>query len=551
MTARTTYRAAAYVAVVLASCLACLSAANDDVDALFKQWDGEQSPGCAVAALHRGKVVHDRGYGLANLEQRTPINGDTVFLAASVAKQFTAAAVALLVHDEVLSLDDEVRDYVSDLPRYAHQVTIRQLIHHMGGLPDERKLLHHNGWRFTLDRIFQSDSLYVLGLQNQLLFEPGSRFQYSNTGYVLLAEIVERVSGNSFREFTSKRLFEPLGMSHTFFRDDFLEVVPNRADGYRRGRKEGSYRRFVTNYDTVGSTGLLTTTRDLLRWQRNFDDPRVGGDGLIEALLARGQLQNGESVDYAFGLNHTTYRGHDVIGHAGADAGYRAYLARFPAEQFSVAILCNVIIDPAAKSYQVADVLIGDKLDQLPEADSATEGATFPIDAADLKAKEGRFWAAARMTFRRLHVRDGRLLYEYAGTPWEMFPLSPSRFRFAWGAEVEFSNDNQAFTEFRGTPDENSYVRLEPHAPTARELEEFTGRFETDQLIVPYLIKLDGDALSVIWMKHERRLTPLKPDVFTSPGLGIVTFVRATNGSVDGLRIESSGISLTMQRASN
>ncbi len=549
MTTRITHRAIRCASVVLASCLACLGAANNDVDALFEQWNGDQSPGCAVAASHRGKVVHDRGYGMANLEQRTRIDGDTVFLAASVAKQFTAAAVALLDHDDLLSLDDEVGDYLPELPRFAHEVTIRQLIHHMGGLPDERKLLHHNGWRFTLDRIFQSDSLYVLGLQTQLLFEPGSRFQYSNTGYVLLAEIVERVSGHSFREFTSARLFQPLGMSHTFFRDDFLEVVPNRADGYGRGRREGSYRRFVTNYDTVGSTGLLTTTRDLLRWQRNFDDRRVGGDGFAEALLTRGQLQNGESVDYAFGLNHTAYRGHEVIGHAGADAGYRAYLARFPAEQFSVAILCNVVIDPASKAYQVADVLIGDKLDRVPDADSATERTTFPIDDSDLKAKEGRFWDAAQMKFRRLNVRDGRLFYEYAGTPWEMFPMSPSRFRFAWGAEVEFSDDNQAFTEFRGMPDENTYVRLEPHAPTATELEEFTGRYRTDQLIVPYLIRLDGEALSVVWMKHERRLTPLKPDVFTSPGLGIVTFVRATNGSVDGFRIESSGISLALHRS--
>ena len=519
--------------------------------ALFDQWDSDQTPGCSVAAMHHGRIVHTGTYGMADLDHDVEIEPDTVFFAGSLSKQFTAAAVLLLVQDGKLSLDDYVRSYVRELPDFEHKITVRHLIHHVSGLPDERKLLHLNGWRFTLDRIFQSDSLYVLGLQKRLLFEPGTQHLYSNTGYMLLAEIVARVSDKSFREFTSQRLFKPLGMDRTFFRDDFLEVVPGKAHGY--SRQKSTFRLFVTNYDTVGSTGLLTTTSDLLKWQLNFEEQKVGGDNFSAQLITPGRLKDGQTLDYAFGLNHTNYRGQNVIAHAGGDAGYRAYLARFPAHRFNIAILCNTILDPASKAYQIADLLIPDKLDPKPlDANTAASDSEFEIGQGDLDKKEGRFWDETSLSFVRFSVRDGKLFYEYGGTPWELIPLSKTRFRFAWGPIVEFSPDNQMVTEFWGTPNEKTYTRIEPYAPEVSDLKEFTGQYTTDELIVSYRIKLDGQILTVNWMKHvNKRLSPLKPDVFSSPSVGIVTFTRRQDGAVNGLSIRSTGISLSFLKVSD
>ncbi len=332
------------------------------VDKLFEKWDKPTSPGCALAVFRDGRIVYQRGYGMADLDHDIPITPSTVFHVASMSKQFTAASIVLLAQQGKLSLDDEVRKYVPEMPDFGAPITIRNLIHHTSGLRDQWTLLILAGWRYSLDLITDDDVLSVLTRQKDLNFRPGEKHLYSNTGYTLLAQVVKHVSGQSFREFTSSRIFQPLGMTSTHFRDEHAEIIKNMAVGYEPA-KGNTFRISITNFDTVGATSLLTTVKDLALWDENFYNPRVGGPGLIKQMLERGRLNNGEQLDYAFGLFLGKYRGPPTVDHPGADAGYRSDMIRFPQQHFSVACLCNVADSrPEELTRKVADIYLAKEL---------------------------------------------------------------------------------------------------------------------------------------------------------------------------------------------
>jgi CubicO group peptidase (beta-lactamase class C family) len=223
---------------------------------------------------------------------------------------------------------------VPELPDFGVPITLQHLLHHTSGLRDQWELLTLAGWRYSLDLITDADVLAVLSRQKTLNFLPGSKFLYSNTGFTLLAQVVKHVSGQSFRAFTSNRLFLPLGLSHTHFRDDHAEIVKDMAYAY--AYHNGGFDLSVTNFDTVGATSLLTTVEDLALWDENFYAARVGGEALIKQLQERGYLNDGTQLSYAAGLEIGKYRGLNIVSHAGADAGYRANLIRFPDQHFSV-----------------------------------------------------------------------------------------------------------------------------------------------------------------------------------------------------------------------
>src|SRR5688572_16331685 len=239
------------------------------VDAVFKEYDSATSPGCAVAVYQDDKILYKRAYGMANLDHDVPLTTSTVFHVASVSKQFTATAILLLAQDGKLSLDDDIRKHLPELPDFGRTITIRQLANHTSGIRDQWDLLGLAGWRYSRDLITDDDVLELLTRQKGLNFVPGSRHMYSNSGFTLLAVIVSRVSGTTFRAFTTERIFAPLGMTSTHFRDTFNEIVKNQAYGYTPFGQ--TFRLSVTNFDTAGATSLLTTVEDMAKWYANFD----------------------------------------------------------------------------------------------------------------------------------------------------------------------------------------------------------------------------------------------------------------------------------------
>lgn len=240
---------------------------HKQVDALFAPWSGRTTPGCAVGISRDGALDYARGYGMSNLEYDIPITPDSVFHTASISKQFTAFSIGLLAQEGKLSLDDDIRKYVPEMPAYGKTITIEHLIHHTNGLREQGQLLNLSGWRGD-DIYTEDDILWALIRQRSTNFEPGAEIIYGNAAYTLLGLIVRRVSGKSLRAFADERIFKPLGMADTHFRDDHTEVVPRRASAYNP-RTGGGWQISVPNIDHYGSTSLLTTVGDLLKWEQN------------------------------------------------------------------------------------------------------------------------------------------------------------------------------------------------------------------------------------------------------------------------------------------
>jgi len=422
------------------------------VDRLFERWHRPDSPGAAVLVMHHGEVVHARGYGMASLEHGVPIRTSTVFDIASVSKQFGAFAIALLEAEGKISLDDHVREYIPELPDFGHPITIRHLVHHTSGLRDWPGTLAMAGWDWE-DVMSFEQILRMAFHQTDLNFEPGSQYAYSNTGYNLLAELVARVSGMSFREFCRTRIFEPLGMHRTHFHDDHTEVVPDRADSYRPRDGDG-FGRVTSNLTALGSSSLFTTVEDLARWVRNFDEPRVGDPALMARIHERGVLNNGDTISYAWGQNVDVLDGVGVVSHGGSWAGYRSTLMRFPEQRFAVIILANTAnMNPGELGRRIARIYMSDVF---PEPVAQGEGAApaagaeeaepdpWRPDPAELDEYAGVYRSPELDTTYRLEVH-GELLVarHFRRGPRPMQAAQPDLFHSPGFGEVRFLRNEE------------------------------------------------------------------------------------------------------------
>ena len=374
------------------------------VDEVFAEWRSQESPGCTVAVAEKGKTLVSRAYGMADLEHDVPITTSTVFEAGSVSKQFTAAAALLLVQQGKLALSDDVRKYVPELPEYGRPITIAHLIHHTSGLRDWGAVAGLQGWPRGTRIHTHAHMLDIASRQKELNYEPGTEFSYTNTGYNLLVVIVDRVSGQSFAEFTKRNIFEPLGMKRTQWRDDFTRVVKGRAIAYDKA--EDGFHSDMPFENVHGNGGLLTTAEDLLLWNENFVHGKVGGPALIEALQRRGRLNDGREIEYAGGLFIGTYEGLQEVSHDGATAGYRAFLARYPEQRLSVALLCNHgNINPDELGHRTADLFLTGKKEAAP----APAAPTVELPAGEISSRAGVYRNLRTGDVLRLDLKDGKL----------------------------------------------------------------------------------------------------------------------------------------------
>lgn len=361
------------LALVMVSCGYGPGVPAAEIDAIFAQWDQPDSPGAALAVIRNGKIIYSRGYGMSSLEHDTPITPETVFYIGSTSKQFVATAIHLLAEDGILSLNDDIRSYVPEIPAYGRTITIRHLLHHTSGLRDYLTLWALSGRNFA-DSMSEEEILDLVSRQKALNFTPGDQYMYSNSGYFLLAVIVKRVSDLSLREYTEANIFAPLGMTQTHFHDDRNMIVKNRAQGHI-AQEDSTIALYTSSFDLVGSGGLHTTVEDLARWDGNFYHNRLGkGDqSLIENMQVRGILNSGDTLTYASGLVVGQYRGLNTVSHGGSFIGYKAELLRFPEQGFSVICLCNLSqMNPVSLAKRVADVFLADLLMPQKEREEAS-----------------------------------------------------------------------------------------------------------------------------------------------------------------------------------
>jgi len=498
------------------------------VDKLFSRWT-TSTPGCAVGADVKGQPVVRAAYGMADLEHDVPITIDTIFEVGSVSKQFTAAAVQLLARDGKLSLDDKVRKYIPELPDVAADITIRQMLNHTAGLRDWGGLAAIAGWPRTTRVHTHAHVLDIVSRQRMLNFEPGTRWSYSNTGYNLAAILVGRVSGMSFADFTKARIFEPLGMKNTSWRDDHTRVVKRRAIAYDESK--GVFSTLMPFENVHGNGGLLTTVGDLLTWNANFASPVVGDARFIEEMERRTKFNDGREHEYALGLYVDTYRGRREVDHSGGTAGYIAHLSRYPDHAVSVAVMCNVRSGNATNHAKaIADLL-------LPPGRAADSPASEPLNTEEGPRYAGLYRSLKPAGVVTISVQKDRLISSSFGA---LTRVARHRFDAGGVYVLDFDGRFLRVTDEFGTSDD--YERVEPWKPGVQDLKPIAGRYVSDETQTSFDVVLEGDRLVV---KREPAtvapLTPVFPDGFSSPH-GWVLLRRDAAGRVTGFSVNQDRV---------
>ena len=515
------------------------------IDSVFGKWDRKDSPGCAVSVARDDQVLFEKGYGMSNLEYDVPITPESIFHVASMSKEFTALSIVLLAQQGRLSLDDDVRKYIPELPWYGTPITLRHLLHHTSGIRDQWSLLEFAGWRDD-DPITMGDILDIVSRQKELNFPPGAQYLYSNSGFTLAAEVVKRVSGKTLRQFAQENIFAPLGMTRTHFHDDHTMIVPGRTSAYVPRDSGGGWAISIPVFDNAGATSLFTTVQDLAKWNANFVTHRVGGDAGWAMMLDRFVLTDGDTIPYALGLIHGQYRGLETIGHNGADAGYRSDFTRFVEPHIGISVLCNTPTqpDPALLARRVADVVLADRLQPAPA--QATKAA--PAPSADLTTLPGVYWADETESMMRIEARGDSLVIARGPQATALVPLTPGRYRRGTDpVTYTFSGTGAARRIVESAEHQKGAITwaVQPtraHPPAAAELQAFAGRYDTEEVDNPWTLSVKGDSLHLRWRRSDdMTLRPLFVDAFGMGGL-ILRFQRDAAGKVTGFRLQAGRV---------
>ncbi len=486
------------------------------VDAIFHEYANAKSPGCSVGVIRDGKIVFQKAYGEASLELRVPLSTDSVFYLASVSKQFTAASVVLAAKLGFLSLDDDVRKYVPELPDYGHTITLRQMLHQTSGLRDFLSITYLAGR--DMGALSSNDEvLRIITRQKGLNNVPGDEFVYSNSNYFLSGLVIQRATGKSLAEFARERIFGPLGMQHTLYYDDNSKVVPNRVAAYEAAGGGNFSVDWSTLFDIVGSGGLMSDVGDLALWDNNFYSGRVGGHALAADLQTPGKLNDGKTVNYGLGLWLSSYRGVKTVEHSGGTFGYRSELLRFPEQHFSAVELCNIgNADVEGMARKIADIYL-DK-DLRPEqpmvwTGNFVSGAKFA----------GTYLDPRTHVIYTFTARDGRL----SGWGATLKRLGPNRFSDLVGNPIDF-DETEGGMRAKLTIEGEVYFsgsRVPEIHLSESELGGFAGAYRSDELDAVYRFSASLGKLTVTYGNGRKvTLKPVARNEFEAGDLGSVVF---------------------------
>jgi len=517
------------------------------IDSLFAEYSN--SPGCAVGVYSKGKLLFKKGYGIANLDYDIKITPETVFDIGSVSKQFTAACIVLLENEGKLSLDDDIRQYIPEIKEFDEgKITIRNLLHHTSGLRDYLGLMSLSGISFD-DYFTEQTGLDILARQNELNFAPGSEYLYSNSGYLTLAIIIRRVSGESIGTFAQKNIFTPLGMKNTFIYEDGAKVVKNRAIGYS---KDGDEYKREHHFDfVVGGDGqVYTTVEDFFKWSENFKDNKLGNDSFLNKMLTQGVLSNGDSIDYALGLSHGVYKNHKTIGHGGAWGGFRANYLQFPEEDLAIAIMSNLgNVNAGQKAKQIANIFLQDNFDKKEEEpEKKLSEIEIPETIFSLTQLVGDYEIQPGVVARLSIKNDSlNLLQTWNKSTNNILKVNGNTFQISGNENLSFSFSNlkDGFTQtLKVLQDgrETIAARKKEVDTSGISLNDYIGSFFSKELDVSYIFEIENKVLKVSIEDKKRIMdcTISEIDLFTME-FGLVRFQR-TDGQVSGFELDSGRV---------
>ncbi len=423
---------------------------TNKVDDLFKQWDRDDSPGAALGIFKDGKIIYARGYGTANLEYALPWTPQSPSRVGSISKQFIAMCIAILVEQGKLSFEDNIQKFLPGWPDYATPIKIKHLLHHTSGIREYLTLVELMGKPEGSGYVYTPNELVkTLSGQKELNFKPGEMFSYTNSGYFLLSEIINRVSGLKASAFAKKYIFDPLGMNNTHFHDNPNMIVKNRAYGYSP-KKDGGYRLDILRLKVIGDLGVFTTIEDFLKWDQNFYENKLGNgtQNLIKMMLTPGTLNNGEALLYAMGLNINLYGGLKTISHGGSAVGYQAQYMQFPDQRFSIVILSNLsTFRPGRIARKIADIYLADQFTEPPASrprERSLEKRPEPISLPLLQLKKyaGKYYSDELDITYTLDVENNNLILKLRETSNTLIAYSMDS--FGWGRRnLEFTKNKE------------------------------------------------------------------------------------------------------------
>jgi CubicO group peptidase (beta-lactamase class C family) len=546
-------------------------AARKKVDAVFADVARADTPGCALGVIRDGQLIFRRGYGQAVLEHGIAITPQTVFDIGSVSKHFTAAAIVLLAQQGKLSLDDDIRKYVPELPDYSgkgaagqggkapRKLTIRHLLHHTGGVRNYDTMMALAAVDFS-GRTGDKEALDYIVRQKQLNFPPGDEYLYSNSGYFLLSLVVKQASGKTLREFAAENIFQPLGMKDTQYLDDTTQIIPRRATGYDP-REKGGFKIEMSGFEQTGDGAVQTTVEDFLLWDQNFYSGKVLGQQGLEWLQTPGTLNDGKKIAYAFGLQVSKYKGLPVVEHGGSWAGYRAHYLRFPERKFSVVTLCNVSnANPGGRARKVADAYLAGLLKEeakpaaSPLAANAAAASDARTGAAGTTAEDARKFTGIYRNpvtggLRRVTFENGKLLGRFGSQQLELAPLGGETFRVVFPAadlRVRFAAAGAGKYNFvqedvqEGS--DTTFEPVEPFTPAPGTLRDFTGTFYSEEVDVTYTLFVNDGKLHLrIGKWSEMPLEPAFREAFSMP-FGQLVFTRDAAGRVNSFNVQAGRV---------
>lgn len=543
----------AVLSVAMTSISACRRSQSESqtarVDKLFEAWNRKDAPGCAVGISRNGAIVYQHGYGMADLELHVPITPNTVFGMASITKSFTAMSILLAAEQGKLSLDDEVQKYIPEWQDREDHITIRHLLTHTSGIRDGFGLL---GWADPNESAGDVNEALarMLARQHGVNFPPGSEYQYNNGGYNLLATILKRATGQSLREFAAAKLFKPLGMGHTQVRGD-APSGPNRALGYTRSASGWGVAR--DGGGAIGNDGMESAVGDLLLWEENFENPRVGTREMFAAMEKPTVLTGGKATSSGLGFGISQYRGLPALESSGGSWGIASKVVRFPKQHFAVAVLCNednvvmgglARVNPDVFTNGIADIYLADALGP---AEAATNTVSLPtpveLSDAELAGKTGLYRIGGVDYPVRMTVDHGTLmLRSYYGDDFdfELMPVSANRFLLRNTLPFEFvpAEPGRPKGWRVGEGQDQRVWELVTFAPPVSEVRTYAGNYRSAELAVTYMIQARDSALVVKARgRPDVTMAPFSKDVFVGDWVGIVKFTRDSRGAMTGFTL--------------
>lgn len=526
-----------FISENISICQNSLEFYRESVDSLFAEFDSDKSPGMGVLIVKEGKILLNKGYGMANLEHNIPINPVTVFDVASVSKQFTAFAISSLIEQGKIKPEDDIRKYIPELHDFGTTITIAHLIHHTSGFRNWTNMGLAN---LHMDLISYGRIMNMAYNQKDLNFIPGSEYSYSNTGYNILAELVKRVTGKSLREWTDKNIFQPLGMKNTHFRDNEDEIIMNKADSYFLGN-DGKLYGTSNTLTAVGSSSLFTTTTDMAKWMINLDNPVIGGKSVIERMFRQGILNNGEKISYAYGFFVNDYRGAKRISHGGSWANFRSCVTYFPEHHFSVVILSNYTVDACAYTQKIADIYLGDKLKpvklELSQDIPVVNAYKIPLRQLDnytgtFKLEPGKYISI----YKDNNQLKCRLTMHNA---FQMIALSDSTFLVEENkTSILYIKDRAGqITGIKYKETVCSKMK-ELSDSDLSPLDDYSGYYLSRELMAPFDISVSGNQLIINNLHRTYSLIRAWGDDFYGTGImSYITFYRDKLGNVQGFTV--------------